>query len=80
MKKGNLFSGREKLHACCDVLQLLGFMYGWLTFYHQGHEVANEFKPYMRELQFKIQKVRSLLLITVSMVLFALTRCVKQFG
>jgi hypothetical protein len=32
-------------------------MYGWLTFYHQGHEVANEFKPYMRELQFKIQKV-----------------------
>jgi len=39
------------------VLQLLGFMYGWLTFYHQGHEVANEFKPYMRELQFKIQKV-----------------------
>jgi hypothetical protein len=39
------------------LLQLLGFMYGWLTFYHQGHEVANEFKPYMRELQFKIQKV-----------------------
>ncbi|XP_069680469.1 rho GTPase-activating protein 26 isoform X3 [Periplaneta americana] len=37
---------------------LLGFMYGWLTFYHQGHEVANEFKPYMRELQFKIQKTR----------------------
>ncbi|KAJ9598245.1 hypothetical protein L9F63_011066 [Diploptera punctata] len=37
---------------------MLGFMYGWLTFYHQGHEVANEFKPYMRELQFKIQKTR----------------------
>lgn len=37
---------------------LLGFMYGWLTFYHQGHEVANEFKPYMQELQFKIQKTR----------------------
>nr|CAD7269143.1 unnamed protein product [Timema shepardi] len=36
---------------------LLGFMYGWLTFYHQGHEVANEFKPYMRELQLKLQKV-----------------------
>jgi hypothetical protein len=42
---------------CMFLLQLLGFMYGWLTFYHQGHEVANEFKPYMRELQFKIQKV-----------------------
>nr|CAD7394383.1 unnamed protein product [Timema cristinae] len=38
---------------------LLGFMYGWLTFYHQGHEVANEFKPYMRELQLKLQKVNS---------------------
>ncbi|XP_063240093.1 rho GTPase-activating protein Graf isoform X2 [Bacillus rossius redtenbacheri] len=37
---------------------LLGFMYGWLTFYHQGHEVANEFKPYMRELQHKLQKTR----------------------
>jgi hypothetical protein len=35
----------------------MSFMYGWLTFYHQGHEVANEFKVYMRELQFKIQKV-----------------------
>ncbi|CAG0892826.1 unnamed protein product [Darwinula stevensoni] len=30
---------------------LLGFMYGWLTFYHQGHEVAKDFKPYMTDLQ-----------------------------
>ncbi|XP_075234880.1 GTPase regulator associated with FAK isoform X2 [Lycorma delicatula] len=37
---------------------LLGFMFGWLTFYHQGHEVAEDFKPYMRELQFRIQKTR----------------------
>ena len=37
--------------------QLLGFMFGWLTFYHQGHEVAEDFKPYMTELQLKIQKV-----------------------
>lgn len=37
--------------------QLLGFMFGWLTFYHQGHEVAKDFKPYMTELQLKIQKV-----------------------
>ncbi|XP_013413273.1 rho GTPase-activating protein 26 isoform X2 [Lingula anatina] len=37
---------------------LLGFMYAWLTFYHQGHEVAQEFKPYMTELQVKLQKTR----------------------
>ncbi|XP_076249782.1 GTPase regulator associated with FAK isoform X2 [Calliopsis andreniformis] len=35
---------------------LLSFMFGWLTFYHQGHEVAKDFKPYMTELQLKIQK------------------------
>nr|CAD7421882.1 unnamed protein product [Timema poppensis] len=45
---------------------LLGFMYGWLTFYHQGHEVANEFKPYMRELQLKLQKVTVLCLSTLT--------------
>ena len=32
-------------------------MYGWLTFYHQGHEVATDFKPHMLELQARIQKV-----------------------
>lgn len=32
-------------------------MFSWLTFYHQGHEVAEDFKPYMRELQIRIQKV-----------------------
>jgi len=37
---------------------LLGFMYGWLTFYHQGHEVAKDFKPHMTELQSRIQKTR----------------------
>ncbi|KAK9497831.1 hypothetical protein O3M35_003747 [Rhynocoris fuscipes] len=37
---------------------LLSFMFGWLTFYHQGHEVAEDFKPYMKELQFRIQKTR----------------------
>ncbi|XP_025424080.1 rho GTPase-activating protein 26 isoform X3 [Sipha flava] len=35
---------------------MLGFMFSWLTFYHQGHEVNEDFKPYMRELQFRIQK------------------------
>lgn len=38
---------------------LLGFMYSWLTFYHHGHEVANDFKPYMCDLQFKLQKTRN---------------------
>ncbi|KAK7602050.1 hypothetical protein V9T40_009491 [Parthenolecanium corni] len=37
---------------------LLSFMFGWFTFYHQGHEVAEDFKPYMRELQLRIQKTR----------------------
>ncbi len=38
-------------------LQLLGFMYSWLTFYHQGHEVATDYKPYMVDLQKRIQNV-----------------------
>lgn len=38
--------------------QLLGFMYGWLTFYHQGYEVSKEFRPYMTDLQVRLQKVR----------------------
>ena len=32
-------------------------MYGWLTFYHQGHEVAKDFNPHMLELQSRRQKV-----------------------
>jgi hypothetical protein len=40
------------------VFQLLGFMYGWLTFYHQGHEVAEEYRPYMKDLQLRVQTVR----------------------
>ncbi|XP_076179405.1 GTPase regulator associated with FAK isoform X2 [Ptiloglossa arizonensis] len=42
---------------------LLGFMFGWLTFYHQGHEVAKDFKPYMTELQLKIQKDKTISLM-----------------
>ncbi len=33
-------------------------MYGWLTFYHQGYEVSKEFRPYMTDLQVRLQKVR----------------------
>lgn len=36
---------------------LLGFMSGWLVFYHWGHEVSEESKEYMTDLQYKVQKV-----------------------
>ncbi|RWS23832.1 Rho GTPase-activating protein-like protein, partial [Leptotrombidium deliense] len=35
---------------------ILTFMYGWLTFYHQGHEVAKEFKAFMTDLQIRLQR------------------------
>lgn len=38
---------------------LLTFLFGWLTFYHQGYEVAKDFRPYMDDLQQKIQKTRT---------------------
>jgi len=34
------------------------FMYGWLTFYHEGHEVEKDFRPYMTELQVRVQNTR----------------------
>lgn len=37
---------------------LLSFMSGWLVFYHLGHEVAEDAKEYMTDLQHKVQKVR----------------------
>ncbi|XP_074598061.1 GTPase regulator associated with FAK isoform X2 [Brevipalpus obovatus] len=37
---------------------ILSFMYGWLTFYHQGHETANDFKSFMRQLQIRLQRTR----------------------
>lgn len=37
---------------------LLRFMSGWLVFYHLGHEVAEDAKEYMTDLQHKVQKVR----------------------
>lgn len=40
------------------VESLLSFMFGWVTFYHQGYETAKDFSPYMNDLQFKIQKTR----------------------
>lgn len=37
---------------------ILRFMYGWLTFYHQGHEVAKEFNSFNTDLQVRLQKTR----------------------
>lgn len=36
---------------------VVGFMQGWLTFYHSGHEFAEETKDYMKDLLQKVQKV-----------------------
>lgn len=39
---------------------LLSFMSGWLVFYHLGHEIAEDAKQYMTDLQHKVQKVSEL--------------------
>lgn len=36
---------------------ILRFMSGWLVFYHLGHEISEEYKTYISDLQLKIQKV-----------------------
>ncbi|GAB6027268.1 hypothetical protein CHUAL_001553 [Chamberlinius hualienensis] len=38
---------------------LLSFMYSWLTFYHHGHETAKDFRPYMTNIQERVQKTRA---------------------
>lgn len=40
------------------VERILSFMYGWLTFYHEGHEVAKDFKSFMTDLQIRLQRTR----------------------
>ncbi|XP_050736291.1 rho GTPase-activating protein 26-like isoform X5 [Eriocheir sinensis] len=37
---------------------LMCYMYSWLTFYHEGHEVFNDCKPYMQDLQVRLQRTR----------------------
>ncbi|KAK2172364.1 hypothetical protein NP493_969g00020 [Ridgeia piscesae] len=37
---------------------LLTFLYSWLTFFHVGHDVYKDFKPYTTELQQCLQKCR----------------------
>lgn len=36
---------------------ILGFISDWLVFYHLGHEVAEDAKEYLSDLQLKVQKV-----------------------
>lgn len=42
--------------------QLLSFLQGLFTFYHEGYELAQEFAPYKQQLQFNLQNVRMHLL------------------
>lgn len=37
--------------------QLLAFLQGLFTFYHEGYELAHEFEPYKQQLQFNLQNV-----------------------
>ena len=46
---------------------LLGFISGWMVFYHLGHEAAEDAKEYMTDLQHKVQKV--LVSIFISLVI-----------
>lgn len=61
--KRSASTSKDSVHNVTEITiyfvfqQLLGFMYGWLTFYHQGYEVAKEFRPYMTDLQVRLQKV-----------------------
>lgn len=43
-------------------LQLLAFLQGLFTFYHEGYELAHEFEPYKQQLQFNLQNVSACLL------------------
>lgn len=47
-----------QLNECvlCFFLSI-GFISDWLVFYHLGHEVAEDAKDYLSDLQLKVQKV-----------------------
>lgn len=40
-----------------SLFQLLAFLQGLFTFYHEGYELASEFEPYKQQLQFNLQNV-----------------------
>ncbi|XP_077578332.1 rho GTPase-activating protein 42 isoform X2 [Stigmatopora nigra] len=39
--------------------ELLAFLQGLFTFYHEGYELAHEFEPYKQQLQFNLQNTRN---------------------
>ncbi|TNN68698.1 Rho GTPase-activating protein 42 [Liparis tanakae] len=39
--------------------ELLAFLQGLFTFYHEGYELAHEFDPYKQQLQFNLQNTRN---------------------
>lgn len=39
------------------LIVFIGFISDWLVFYHLGHEVAEDAKDYLSDLQLKVQKV-----------------------
>lgn len=43
---------------------VVGFMQGWLTFYHSGHEAAEDTKDYINDLIQRVQKTRENFLTT----------------
>ncbi|TMS13988.1 Rho GTPase-activating protein 42 [Larimichthys crocea] len=42
-----------------SAFQLLAFLQGLFTFYHEGYELASEFEPYKQQLQFNLQNARN---------------------
>lgn len=56
---------RHNMETCIYILfglQLLAFLQGLFTFYHEGYELAHEFEPYKQQLQFNLQNVSAHLL------------------
>lgn len=53
--------------------QVLSFMLGWLTFYHQGHEIATDFYSVKMELQMRLQRTRNNFNMTQEE-----TKCLRQ--
>ena len=48
-------------------------MLGWLTFYHQGHEIASDFYSVKMELQMRLQRTRNNFNMTQEE-----TKCLRQ--
>lgn len=37
---------------------LSSFLYGWLSFYHVGHVIHEDFKPFLNGIKMKVQKAK----------------------